>query len=126
MTTCTDDPIRAIKKTVSANRYDGRGRCVRITGAETDVTVVEAVPGELLDLRWDTAQPLRISFEDRGESTLVTVRLTDFGGDTPAATAVESMSGFTLVLASLKMWLERGIEGDLMYDRFPDADYADR
>ena len=36
------------------------------------------------------------------------------------------MSGFTLVLASLKMWLERGIEGDLMYDRFPDADYADR
>ena len=98
----------------------------KVAGAETDVTVVEAVPGAVLDLRWDGRQPLRISFEDRGDSTLVTVRLTDFGGDTPAATAVESMSGFTLVLASLKMWLERGIEGDLMYDRFPDADYADR
>ena len=49
-----------------------------------------------------------------------------FGGDTPAANAVESMSGFTLVLASPKMWLEHGIEGDLMYDKFPDASYADR
>ena len=31
------------------------------------------------------------------------------------------MSGFTLVLSSLKMWLEHGIEGDLMYDKFPDT-----
>lgn len=91
-----------------------------------DVTVVEAVQGELLDLRWDDGQPLQIAFEDRGDATLVTVRVTDFGGDTPAANAVESMSGFTLVLASLKMWLEHGIEGDLMYDKFPDADYSDR
>ena len=43
-----------------------------------------------------------------------------------AANAVESMSGFTLVLASLKLWLEHGIEGELMYDKFPDATYADR
>ena len=97
----------------------------KIAGAETDVTVLEARPGELLDLRWD-GQPLRISFADRGDSTLVTVRVTEFRGDTPAATAVETMSGFTLVLASLKMWLEHGIEGELMYDRFPDATYADR
>ena len=80
----------------------------------------------MLDLRWDNGQPLQISFEARDDATLVTVRVTDFGGDTPAANAVESMSGFTLVLASLKMWLEHGIEGDLMYDKFPDASYADR
>ena len=98
----------------------------KVAGAETDVTVVEAVQGELLDLRWDDGQPLQIAFEDRGDATLVTVRVTDFGGDTPAANAVESMSGFTVVLASLKMWLEHGIEGDLMYDKFPDADYSDR
>jgi uncharacterized protein YndB with AHSA1/START domain len=98
----------------------------KIAGVETDVTVVEALPGELLDLRWDDGQPLRISFDDRGDSTLVTVRVTEFRGDTPAASAVESMSGFTLVLASLKMWLEHGIEGELMYDKFPDANYADR
>lgn len=59
-------------------------------------------------------------------TTGVTVGLTDFGGDTPAADAVESMSGFTLVLASLKMWSEHGIEGDLMYDKFPDAADAAR
>ena len=98
----------------------------KVAGAGTDVTVVEAVQGELLDLRWDDGQPLQIAFEDHGDATLVTVRVSDFGGDTPAANAVESMSGFTLVLASLKMWLEHGIEGDLMYDKFPDAIYSDR
>jgi uncharacterized protein YndB with AHSA1/START domain len=98
----------------------------KVAGAQTEVNVVEARPRALLDLRWDEGQPLRITFEDRGDATLVTVRLTDFTGDTPAADAVESMSGFTLVLASLKMWLEHGIEGDLMYDKFPDASYADR
>jgi uncharacterized protein YndB with AHSA1/START domain len=98
----------------------------KVAGAETEVRVIEAVPGALLDLRWDEGQPLRISFGDRDEGTLVTVRVTDFVGDTPCANAVESMSGFTLVLASLKLYLEHGIEGDLMYDKFPDAAYADR
>jgi len=98
----------------------------KVAGAETDVEVVDAVGGELLDLRWDDGQPLCISFEPRGDATLVTVRVTDFGGENPAANAIESTSGFTLVLASLKMWLEHGIEADLMYDKFPDATYADR
>lgn len=79
-----------------------------------------------LDLRWDDDHVLRISFEDRGDATLVHIRETGFGGHTPAVNAIESMSGFTLVLASLKAWLEHGIEGDLMYDKFPDAEYADR
>jgi hypothetical protein len=26
----------------------------------------------------------------------------------------------------LKLWLEHGVEGDLMYDTFPDAEYSDR
>jgi uncharacterized protein YndB with AHSA1/START domain len=98
----------------------------KVAGAEVDVEVVEAVPGRLLDLRWDGDQPLRFTFEDRDGTTLAGVRVTDFAGDEPAAVAVETMSGFTLVLASLKLYLERGIEGDLMYDKFPDAEYADR
>ena len=98
----------------------------KVAGAQTEVAVQGAVSGELLDLRWDDGQPLRITFHGRDDATLVTVRVTEFGGDTPAADAIESMSGFTLVLASLKMWLEHGIEGDLMYDKFPDASYADR
>src|SRR4051794_11853611 len=95
----------------------------KIVGAEMDVTVVRANPNEVLELRWNGQQPLTISFADRGDATLVEVGLSDFAGDAPAAEAVESMSGFTLVLASLKLWLERGIEGDLMYDKFPDAEY---
>ncbi|MCM4080217.1 SRPBCC domain-containing protein [Paractinoplanes hotanensis] len=97
----------------------------KIAGAETDVEVIAAEPGRRLDLRWDDGQPLTITFEDRGDATVVRIRVAEFGGDEPAAVAVETMSGFTLVLASVKMLLEHGIEGDLMYDRFPDADYAD-
>jgi len=98
----------------------------KIAGAETDVAVIEAIPGTLLDLQWDDGQPLRVTFEDRDGATLVGIRVTDFTGDNPPAQAIESTSGFTLVLASLKMWLEHGIEGDLMYDKFPDMEYADR
>ena len=73
-----------------------------------------------------SALPVQATASASLSVSLVTVRLTDFPGETPAANAVESMSGFTLVLASLKLWLEHGIEGDLMYDKFPDAKYADR
>jgi hypothetical protein len=38
----------------------------------------------------------------------------------------DTVAGFTLVLASLKMWLEFALPGDLIYDTFPDASYADR
>ena len=98
----------------------------KVAGAQTEVNVVDARTGQLLDLRWDEGQPLRITFTGRGASTLVGIRVTDYPGDTPNADAIESMSGFTLVLASLKLWLEHGIAGDLMYDKFPDAEYADR
>lgn len=98
----------------------------KVADAQARVEVVEARPGEVLDLRWDDGQPVRISFDDHPAGTVVTVRVTEFGGDTPAANAVESMSGFTLVLASLKLYLEHGLEGELMYDKFPDASYADR
>ncbi|MBM2614310.1 SRPBCC domain-containing protein [Actinoplanes sp. LDG1-06] len=98
----------------------------KIAGAETGVEVVAAEPGKQLDLRWDGGQPVTLTFEARGEHCLVGVRVTDFGDDEPAAVAVETMSGFTLVLASLKEYLEHGIEGDLMYDKFPDAEYSDR
>ena len=98
----------------------------KVAGAEADVEVVAADPGRRLDLRWDDGQPLRFTFTERGGNTLAGVRVTGFTGAEPAVAAVETMSGFTLVLASLKMWLEHGIEGVLMYDRFPDAAYSDR
>ena len=125
------DPVQITKFWLaeSSSRLERGGHVAwafKVAGARTEVDVLDAVPGELLDLAWDDGQPLRISFEDRGSSTLVGILVTDFPGATPAADAVESMSGFTLVLASLKLWLEYGVEGDLMYDKFPDADYTDR
>ncbi len=98
----------------------------KVKGSEVDVEVIESVPGELLLLSWDEGQLLRIEFGDRGEATLVRVFLDKFEGDDAAGQAIDAMSGFTLVLASLKMYLEHGIEGDLMYDRFPDHEYHDR
>ncbi|MCO8269481.1 hypothetical protein M1L60_02620 [Actinoplanes sp. TRM 88003] len=88
----------------------------KIAGAETDVEVVAADPNRRLDLRWDDTRTLTITFDDRGDTTLVGVRIADFTGDDAAAEAIGTMSGFTLVLASLKMLLEHNIEGDLMYD----------
>lgn len=98
----------------------------KIAGAETDVRVVATERGRLLDLRWDEGQPLLLTFTPHAEGTIVHVRVTDFGSPNPAAEAIESMSGFTLMLASLKLWLEYGIAGDLQYDKFPDAEYVDR
>jgi len=102
----------------------GRSRWrFKIAGAETDVAVVEARPDELLDLRWDEGQPVRLVFTPHLQGAIVGVEVTNFSD---APTAIETMSGFTLVLASLKLWIEHGIEGELQYDRFPDAEYADR
>ena len=98
----------------------------KVAGSETDVDVVEADPGRLLLLRWDEGQLLRIEFEDRGDAALVRIYLDGFEGDDAAGQAIDAISGFTLVLSSLKVWLEHGIDSQLMYDRFPDAAYSDR
>lgn len=98
----------------------------KVEGSETDVEVMESDPGRLLLLRWDEGQLLRIEFGDREDATLVRIYLDGFEGDDAAGQAIDAISGFTLVLASLKGYLEHGIEGDLMYDRFPDFAYADR
>ena len=64
--------------------------------------------------------------EDRGAATLVSVHLDGFTGEDAAGQAIDAISGFALVLSSLKVWLEHGIDSQLMYDRFPDAAYSDR
>lgn len=98
----------------------------KVAGAEADVLVAAAEPGRLLDWNWDDGQRVRATFDERNDGTLVRIRVSGFTGDEAAANAVDASSGFTLVLASLKQYLEHGVEGDLMYDRFPDADYSDR
>ena len=98
----------------------------KVAGAETGVEVLESDPGHLLLLRWDEGQLVRIEFGDRAGATLVRVYLDGFSGDDAAAQAIDASSGFTLVLSSLKIWLEHSIDTQLMYDRFPAAAYNDR
>lgn len=98
----------------------------KVAGSETDVEVVESEPGHLLLLRWAAGQLLRFAFEDRADGTLVSVHLDGFEGDDAAGQAIDAISGFALVLASLKIWLEHGLDANLMYDRFPDLAYSDR
>ena len=74
----------------------------------------------------DDGQPLRLSFEDRGDSTLVTVRVTEFRGAAPAADRGRVDVGLHPGAGVAEVWLEHGIEGEPMYDKFPDATHADR
>lgn len=63
-------------------------------------------------------------FEPRGEDrTFVTVKNWGFSGDTEkvVAEALDSTGGFNLLLAGLKVFLEHGIEPNLVADHAPDA-----
>ena len=57
------------------------------------------------------------------EATLVQISNTGFRGteEEIVGMALDSMGGFTLVLAALKAWLEHGIALDLVADRDPEA-----
>lgn len=120
------DRIRRFWLASSSGRLESGGLVhwtFKVAGAETDVRVIDARPGELLDLRWDDDQQLQITFAEREDGTVVGAKVSDV---TQPDVAIELMSGFTLMLASLKIWLEHGIEGDLLYDKFPDAEFVDR
>jgi uncharacterized protein YndB with AHSA1/START domain len=69
---------------------------------------------------WSTVEWL---FEPRNDNdTLVTVRNFGFTGSSdPVSTAIDSMSGFSLVLANAKAFLEHGLSLNLIYDKAPDA-----
>ena len=68
---------------------------------------------------WSTVE---WTFEPRsGNSTLVTIRNSDFTGTAdPIPVAIDSMGGFSLVLANAKALLEHGLELNLIYDKSPD------
>jgi uncharacterized protein YndB with AHSA1/START domain len=51
--------------------------------------------------------------------TFVSVTNSGFKGDKAIANALDSTSGFTMVLAGLKAYLEHGVELNLIRDRYP-------
>jgi uncharacterized protein YndB with AHSA1/START domain len=95
-----------------------------VHGAETDVQVQELKPDERILITWADGDTVDFRFERRGPSqTFVSVENSGFTGeiDEVIAKAVDSTSGFTLVLCELKALLEHGIRMNYGPDKFPDA-----
>jgi uncharacterized protein YndB with AHSA1/START domain len=99
-----------------------------IYGASTEVTVVALETDRRISILWDDPPvPVEWRFEERGgDATIVTITNYGFRGsaDEVVAQALDSMGGFTLVLAGLKAYLEHGIELNLVGDHFPEAHVA--
>lgn len=94
-------------------------------GASTDVTVLEMEQDRRIVIEWD-APPTRVEwlFTARGDdSTQVSITNHGFSGsgEEVVRQALDSMGGFSFVLAALKALLEHEIELNLVADHFPDA-----
>ena len=91
-------------------------------GVSGEVKVVAIEPERRIAIEWPT--PVEWLFTPRGDdATLVSVAATGFTGtdDEKVAGALDSMSGFSLVLASCKAFLEHGLDLNLIRDHNPDA-----
>ena len=94
-------------------------------GASTDVTVLEMEQDRRIVIEWD-APPTRVEwlFTARTDDT-TQVEISHYGfagsGDEVVRQALDSMGGFSFVLAALKALLEHGIELRLVGDHLPDA-----
>ena len=95
-----------------------------IYGVSTDVLVREIEPPSRILIEWDDpATTVEWRFTSHGtEATLVQISNAGFQGteEKIVAMALDSMGGFSLVLAALKAWLEHGIALELVADRAPD------
>jgi uncharacterized protein YndB with AHSA1/START domain len=113
-----------------SGRLEG-GRRVRwdweMYGAGTTVDVKAIEPARRILIEWDGPEnPTSVEwvFEAKGEErTFVTIRNWGFSGnaDEVVAKALDSTGGFHLVLAGAKVFLEHGIEPNLVVDHAPDA-----
>jgi uncharacterized protein YndB with AHSA1/START domain len=94
-------------------------------GVGGDVQVRALEQDKRILIEWnDPPCPVEWQFEPRGDSaTLVKILNWGFHGsdDEVVAQAIDSKGGFTMVLAGLKAWLERGVVLDLIRDQFPDG-----
>jgi uncharacterized protein YndB with AHSA1/START domain len=113
-------------------RASGRlepGASVRWTwdmyGVSTEVKVRAFDPDLRIRIDWDVqASPTEVewTFTPHAEGTFVEVENRGFAADEAGFDkAMDSATGFTLVLAAAKIWLEHGIEPDFVLDRHPAA-----
>ncbi len=94
-------------------------------GVSAQVTVKEIQHNERILIEWDDPPcPVEWRFSPRSEdTTVVTISNWGFSGsdDEKVAKAIDSMGGFTLVLAGLKAQLEHHLDLNLVADCHPDA-----
>jgi uncharacterized protein YndB with AHSA1/START domain len=91
-------------------------------GAAADVAVKELQADRRILIEWPT--PVEWEFHPRGSSeTMVRISAWGFSGtdDEKVARAIDSMGGFSFVLAGCKALLEHGIALNLVADHDPDA-----
>ncbi len=94
-------------------------------GVHAQVSVKAVEPNRRILIEWDDPPcPVEWQFAPRADdTTLVTISNWGFHGseDEVVAKAIDSMGGFSLLLASLKAFLEHDVRLNLVADRHPDA-----
>jgi len=93
-------------------------------GVWDELLVEELVPGETIRVVWSDGSRTEWNFASRdGNSTFVTIDAWGFPGDHDEffATALDQTGGYTIVLCSLKAWLEHGVQLHAVADKAPDA-----
>ncbi|HEU4333315.1 MAG TPA: SRPBCC family protein [Candidatus Eisenbacteria bacterium] len=91
-------------------------------GASAKVAVKAVEPGRRIRIEWPT--PVEWMFTPRADdTTLVVVTASGFTGtdDGKVTQALDSMGGFSLMLAACKAYLEHGVTLGLVADHNPDA-----
>ncbi len=93
-----------------------------VYGFSVEVSVKAVEPNRRILVEWPT--PAEWIFASRGDdATFVVITASGFQGDDDekVAKAIDSMGGFSFVLASCKAWLEHGVDLNLVADHNPDA-----
>ena len=90
-------------------------------GASAQVAVKAVEPNRRILVEWPS--PVEWVFASRGDATLVVITASGFAGtdDEQVAAALDSMGGFSFLLAGCKAYLEHGVELNLVRDHHPDA-----
>ncbi|MCA8939188.1 MAG: SRPBCC family protein [Planctomycetes bacterium] len=90
-------------------------------GASAQVEVLELEQDQRILIGWPT--PVEWVFSPRGkDATFVTITASGFSGSEgeQVSGAIDSMGGFSFLLAGCKAWLEHGIQLKLVDDHNPD------
>jgi uncharacterized protein YndB with AHSA1/START domain len=93
-------------------------------GAKAQLTVLEFEENKRILIQWDEGDKVEWLFTERADNeTYVTITNNGFSGNEEEIVqkALDSVGGFTTVLAGLKAWLEHGIKLNLIADKYPDA-----